>query len=95
MDYGYDMAFRNIPRALWNYVYSKQNQNINWPNPNNIEIKLNETKDRELILLTHLLRKDENAFNWLEQNSQASILNALIKTAKNLDIQVSKSFNEQ
>jgi len=87
LDYGYQMAYNNIPRSLWNYGYKNMYKKQNWPNPNTIEINLRETKNHELVVLTHLLRRDKKAFEWVEQNTKSGLLKALMKTTKGLNIQ--------
>lgn len=94
LTYGYDMAYKNLPTNFWNYGYSKQGTSLNWTNPNAITIQLKEIKDRTLTLLTHLLRKDDDAFEFLEKHAKAPVLKALIKTAKGYDIETSKTYNK-
>ncbi len=91
--YGYDMAYKSIPAKLWNYAY-KHNKIFNWPSPNKIKITLKESIDRELVLLTTLLRKDNIAFEWLEKNNKARVLNSLIEVTKKLKIESIKSYPE-
>lgn len=94
INYGYEMAYKDMPRALWNYGYKNIYKKQTWPNPNTIEINLRETKNHELVVLTHLLRRDKNVFDWLEKTTKSGLLKALLKTTKGLNIQVTQSYKK-
>lgn len=85
LKHGYNIAYKQIPELLWDYGYQKMKGSFNLPNVNAIEIKLWEQQDMELVILSHILKRDKAAFDALEGLAQSDILKDLMKTVKGYD----------
>ena len=92
LNYGYDMAYKGLPKSFWNYGYKKIKAKGNFPTPNAIKLLFEDAKDKDLVILTHLLRRDKQSFEWMEKQAKTDLLKALMAWAKKIDIQVSESY---
>jgi hypothetical protein len=86
----FEMAYGVLPRLMWDYGYRMSFFNDRMPNPNNVEINLNEVKDSELIILTHIKRNDATLLDWFENEVKSSLLKSFVDLAKNINIQTSE-----